>query len=174
MAFWINIHGCQPYPRNILLNQLKNDIAIVSHCRCHINEDTRLAFPDFFHHPTCTFSTLLHRGVCFASFLSGEFITAKVVNPPESKRAKRTSVQCIGLSTTYMTISVQFQNVFLVWIQFIKTFLISRPLPILQTQKFPLGYVLSYDKFKLILYLVKGQLISKCLFGVFTFFKKKA
>ena len=29
----------------------------------------------------------------FASFLSGGFITAIVVNPPESKLAKRTSVQ---------------------------------------------------------------------------------
>ena len=35
--------------------------------------------------------------VCFASFLSGWFITAIVVNPPESKRAKRTSVQWCGL-----------------------------------------------------------------------------
>jgi hypothetical protein len=31
--------------------------------------------------------------VCFASLLSGEFITATVVNPPERKLAKRTSVQ---------------------------------------------------------------------------------
>ena len=31
--------------------------------------------------------------VCFASFLSGGFITAIVVNPPERKLAKRTSVQ---------------------------------------------------------------------------------
>ena len=30
--------------------------------------------------------------VCFASFLSGVFITAIVVNPPERKLAKRTSV----------------------------------------------------------------------------------
>ena len=30
----------------------------------------------------------------FASFLSGEFITAIVVNSPEMKLAKRTSVQC--------------------------------------------------------------------------------
>ena len=30
--------------------------------------------------------------VCFASFLSGGFITAIVVNPPERKLAKRTSV----------------------------------------------------------------------------------
>ena len=33
--------------------------------------------------------------VRFASFLSGGFITAKVVNPPERKLAKRTSVQSI-------------------------------------------------------------------------------
>ena len=31
--------------------------------------------------------------VRFASFLSGGFITAIVVNPPEKKLAKRTSVQ---------------------------------------------------------------------------------
>ena len=31
----------------------------------------------------------------FASFLSGEFITDIVVNPPEMKQAKRTSVQCV-------------------------------------------------------------------------------
>ena len=30
----------------------------------------------------------------FASFLSGGYITAIVVNPPENKLAKRTSVQC--------------------------------------------------------------------------------
>ena len=30
----------------------------------------------------------------FASFLSGGFITAIVVNPPERKLAKRTSVHC--------------------------------------------------------------------------------
>ena len=32
--------------------------------------------------------------VRFASFLSGGFITAIVVNPPERKLAKRTSVHC--------------------------------------------------------------------------------
>ena len=32
--------------------------------------------------------------VRFASFLSGGFITAIVVNPLESKQAKRTSVHC--------------------------------------------------------------------------------
>ena len=31
----------------------------------------------------------------FASFLSGGFITAIVVNPPERKLAKRTSVRCL-------------------------------------------------------------------------------
>ena len=30
--------------------------------------------------------------VCFASFLSSEFTTMTVINPPESKLAKRTSV----------------------------------------------------------------------------------
>ena len=34
--------------------------------------------------------------VRFASFLSGGFITAIVVNPPESKLAKRTSVQWVA------------------------------------------------------------------------------
>ena len=33
----------------------------------------------------------------FASFLSGAFITALVVNPPESKLAKRTSVQWVNI-----------------------------------------------------------------------------
>ena len=37
----------------------------------------------------------LHRGA-FASFLSGGFITAIVVNPPESKLAKRTSVHWVA------------------------------------------------------------------------------
>ena len=32
--------------------------------------------------------------VCLASFFSGEFITAIVLNPPERKLAKRTSVRC--------------------------------------------------------------------------------
>ena len=39
----------------------------------------------------------LHTEVRYASFLSGGFITAIVVNPPESKLAKRTSVHCGGL-----------------------------------------------------------------------------
>ena len=34
--------------------------------------------------------------VRFASFLSGGFITAIVVNPPERKLATRTSVQCVS------------------------------------------------------------------------------
>ena len=37
-------------------------------------------------------ATRLYTEVHFASFLSGEFITAVVVNPPERKLAKRTSV----------------------------------------------------------------------------------
>ena len=45
--------------------------------------------------------------VRFASFLSGGFITAIVVNPPEMKLAKRTSVQCAGLSLEIPSISVQ-------------------------------------------------------------------
>ena len=36
--------------------------------------------------------------VRFARFLSGGFITAIVVNPPERKLAKRTSVHCLGMS----------------------------------------------------------------------------
>jgi hypothetical protein len=35
--------------------------------------------------------------VRFASFFSGEFITATVVNPPERRLAKRTSMQGITL-----------------------------------------------------------------------------
>ena len=35
--------------------------------------------------------------VRFASFYSCVFITAIVVNPPERKLAKRTSVQCFGI-----------------------------------------------------------------------------
>ena len=35
--------------------------------------------------------------VRFASFLSGGFITVIVVNPPESKLAKRTSVQSAAI-----------------------------------------------------------------------------
>jgi hypothetical protein len=42
--------------------------------------------------------------VRFASFFSGEFITAIVVNPPECKRAKRTSVQWRGIIKSYVTI----------------------------------------------------------------------
>ena len=39
------------------------------------------------------FKTVLE--VRFASFFSGGFITAIVVNPPESKLEKRTTVHCI-------------------------------------------------------------------------------
>ena len=35
--------------------------------------------------------------VLFASFISGGFITAMVINPPERKPTKRTSVHCKGL-----------------------------------------------------------------------------
>ena len=35
--------------------------------------------------------------VRFASLLSGGFITVTVVNPPERKLAKRTSVHCVFL-----------------------------------------------------------------------------
>ena len=40
--------------------------------------------------------TPMHRGA-FLSFLSGGFITAIVVNPPERKLAKRTCVHCSSL-----------------------------------------------------------------------------
>ena len=39
-------------------------------------------------------SPIYRTEVCFASFLSSGFITAIVVNPPESKLAKRASVHC--------------------------------------------------------------------------------
>ena len=39
-------------------------------------------------------STGHYTEVRFVSFLSGGFITAIVVNPPERKLAKRTSVKC--------------------------------------------------------------------------------
>ena len=42
-----------------------------------------------------SYSLLECTEVHFASFLSGGFITAIVVNPPERKLAKRTSVECI-------------------------------------------------------------------------------
>ena len=38
--------------------------------------------------------------VRFVSFFSGGFNTAIVVNPPEKKLAKRTSVQCLSLKLT--------------------------------------------------------------------------
>ena len=37
----------------------------------------------------------MHREVRFAIFLAGGFITTIVVNPPERKLAKRTSVQWV-------------------------------------------------------------------------------
>ena len=45
------------------------------------------------------FDLLIHCTiVCFASFLSGGFTTMAVINPPESKLAKRTSVHCLGIT----------------------------------------------------------------------------
>ena len=44
--------------------------------------------------------------VRFASFLSGEFITVIVVNPPERKLAKRTSVHCT-VTTEVNTVKLQ-------------------------------------------------------------------
>ena len=51
--------------------------------------------------------------VCFASFLSGGFITAIVVNLPERKLAKRTSVRCFvtKIVLTYCT-EVRFSSFF--------------------------------------------------------------
>ena len=46
--------------------------------------------------------------VCFASFLSGGFITATVVNPPERKLAKCTSVLWFKLK--YMTTTTRKQQ----------------------------------------------------------------
>ena len=40
--------------------------------------------------------------VRFASFLSGGFITAIIINPPESKLEKRTSVQCTETLILYL------------------------------------------------------------------------
>ena len=42
----------------------------------------------------CIEGVLYCTEVCFASFLSGGFTTMAVINPPERKLAKRTSVQC--------------------------------------------------------------------------------
>jgi hypothetical protein len=41
----------------------------------------------------------------FVSFLSGGFITAIEVNPPEKKLAKRTSVQCSHLEVDLLILS---------------------------------------------------------------------
>jgi hypothetical protein len=38
--------------------------------------------------------------VCFASFLSGEYTTMVVINPPEKKLAKRTSVHWLFINST--------------------------------------------------------------------------
>ena len=46
------------------------------------------------------FNTLIqYTKVRFASFLSGGFTTMTVINPPERKLSKRTSVQCFAHST---------------------------------------------------------------------------
>ena len=51
---------------------------------------------------------LLHHctEVCFASFLSGGFITVIVVNPPERKLAKHTSMQWQQLGAVASTVSI--------------------------------------------------------------------
>ena len=47
--------------------------------------------------------------VRFAIFLSGGFITAIVVNPPERKLAKRTSVQYLKIKTKQKKLSMLFK-----------------------------------------------------------------
>ena len=47
----------------------------------------------------------------FASLLSGGFNTAIVVNPPEKKLAKCTSVQCADVNVAYLA-HVSFLSVF--------------------------------------------------------------
>ena len=66
-------------------------LAAVKAKHCGLNEEK---MPEI----TFTFLVLTNfslefTDVRFASFLSGEFITAIVVNPPERKLAKRTSVK---------------------------------------------------------------------------------
>ena len=51
--------------------------------------------------------------MCFASFLYTGFITASVVNPPERKLAKRTSVQSIQFSIHLRVVKISSQTVFL-------------------------------------------------------------
>ena len=46
--------------------------------------------------------TLQCTEVRFASFLFGGFTTMAVINPPESKLAKRTSVKCFNISSYRM------------------------------------------------------------------------
>ena len=45
----------------------------------------------------------MHTEVRFASFLSGGFTTMAVMNPPEKKLEKRTSVQCSDLAKNRIT-----------------------------------------------------------------------
>ena len=52
----------------------------------------------------CPHSTA-HRGA-FCSFLSGGFIIAIVLNPPERKLAKRTSVKCV----TFQFLNIQTEQ----------------------------------------------------------------
>ena len=46
----------------------------------------------------------------FASFISGKFITAIVANSPESKLAKRTSVQGCNLGPPFVPLSEKFKK----------------------------------------------------------------
>ena len=57
-----------------------------------IQANGRLTFEDDLRSGGLLYFTTLHRGV---SFFSGGFISAIVVNPPERKLAKRTSLQCV-------------------------------------------------------------------------------
>ena len=70
----------------------------------------------------------------FASFFSGGFITAIVVNPPERKLAKRTSVRWVDGTNDSSTKRVMFQALFF--------FIISYRLGALKTLYF------HYEKYK--------------------------
>ena len=55
-------------------------------------------------------TTLQCTDVRFASLLSGGFITAIVVNPPERKLAKRTSVQCMEIFSFVQNVFGSFRS----------------------------------------------------------------
>ena len=82
------------------------------HQICFYDQKSTNLVPSWFPHgslmvPSCT-------EVRYASFFSGGFITTIVVNPPERKLAKRTSVHCIEyyhtttISTFFLSTSCPF------------------------------------------------------------------